>query len=125
MVDTGYIYLTVDELCAGALVHLISGVDQECPLRIATGATATAITGYTEWISQGERILTLGWDWQMHTIGDAVRLQRVGPPSSNLMLQSPSGRDLGHARTVELLNAYVDAFDWQHATLGHINARYS
>jgi len=125
MLDTGYIYLTVDELCAGALVHLISGVDQECGLACAAGATATAITGYTEWVSQGERILTLGWDWQMQAIGDAVFLQRVGPPSSNLMLQSPAGRDLGHAQTVALLNDYVDGFDWQHATLRHISVRYA
>jgi len=124
MLDTGYIYLTVDELCAGALVHLVSGVDQECGLACAVGATATAITGYTEWVSQGEPILTLGWDWQMYVDGDAVCLQRVGPPSSNLMLQSPARRDLGHARTIALLNDYVDGFDWQHATLGHINARY-
>jgi hypothetical protein len=125
MVDTGYIYLTVDELCAGALVHLISGVDQKCLLTGGGGgAIATAITGYTEWIGQGERILTLGWDWQMHANGDAVRLQRVGPPSSNLMLQSSARRDLGHARTIALLNDYVDGFDWQHATLGHISARY-
>jgi len=124
MVDTGYIYLTVDELCAGALVHLISGLDQECRPGCATGATATAITGYTEWIGQGERILTLGWDWQMRMCGNAVRLLRVGPPSSNLMLQSPARRDLGHARTVALLNDYVDSFDWQHATLGHIGIRY-
>jgi hypothetical protein len=126
MVDTGYIYLTVDELCAGALVHLISGVDQECLLTDGGGggAIVTAITGYTEWIGQGERILTLGWDWQMHASGDAVRLQRVGPPSSNLMLQSSARRDLGHARTIALLNDYLDGFDWQHATLGHISARY-
>jgi len=125
MLDTGYIYLTVDELCARALVHLISGVDQECGLTCAAGATATAITGYTEWVCHGERVLTLGWDWQMHAIGDAVRLQRVGPPSSNLMLQSAAGRDLGHDHTIALLNDFVDGFDWQHATLGHINARYS
>jgi hypothetical protein len=124
MFDTGYIYLTVDELCAGALVHLISGVDQECGHTSACGAVTTVITGYTEWISQGERVLTLGWDWQMCAAGTTVRLERIGPPSSNLMLQSAARRDLGHARTVELLNAYVDSFDWQHATLGHISVRY-
>jgi hypothetical protein len=125
MLETGYIYLTVDELRAGALVHLVSGVDQECRHAVTGGATSTAITGYTEWISQGERVLTLGWDWQMCTSGDTVHLQRIGPPSSNLMLQSATRHDLGHARTVELLNAYVDSFDWQQATLGHINVRYA
>lgn len=125
MQETGYIYLTVDELCAGALVHLISGVDQECEWVSCTGAMATAITGYTEWISEGERVVTLGWDWQMRGAGATVRLERIGPPSSNVMLQSAARRDLGHARTAVLLNAYVDGLDWQAATLGHISARYS
>lgn len=122
MVDTGYIYLTVDELCAGALVHLISGIDQDC--RIAgAGAVATAITGYTEWVSEDGPVLTIGWDWQMTADGDQVRLKRISPPSSNVMLQSPARRDLGHARTLALLNDYLDGFDWQPATLGHIGAR--
>jgi hypothetical protein len=124
MVEQLYIYLTVDELCAGALVHLISGVDQDAPAGAGDGAVATAITGYTEWISASRPVVTLGWDWQMHAIGNAVRLERIGPPSSNLMLQSPARRNLGHARTAELLNAYLDGFNWQATTLGHIGRRY-
>jgi hypothetical protein len=124
MVDTGYIYLTVDEFCAGALVHLMSGIDQECQLARCTGAVATAITGYTEWVSAEGPVLTIGWDWQMTAAGKEVRLQRIGPPSSNVMLVSPGRRDLGHARTVALLNDYLDGFDWQPATLGHLSARY-
>ena len=62
MVDTGYIYLTVDEFCAGALVHLISGVDQEWQLAGCTGAVATAITGYTEWVSVEGPVVTIGWE---------------------------------------------------------------
>lgn len=119
MSDTGYIYLTVDELCAGALVHLISGVDAQHGLA-CTGAVITEITGYTEWISDGGRVLTIGWDWQMTAGG----LRRISPPSSNLMLQSRARRNLGHARTVELLNDYLDGFNWQPVTLGHISARY-
>lgn len=119
MSDTGYIYLTVDELCAGALVHLISGVDTQDGV-IGAGAVVTEITGYTEWISEGVRVLTIGWDWQMTAEG----LRRIGAPSSNLMLQSRARRDLGHARTVELLKDYLDGFNWQPATLGHISARY-
>jgi len=124
MPDTGYIYLTVDELCAGALVHLISGVDAQGTLATAPGAVATQITGYTEWVSAGGRLLTIGWDWQMTAAGDSVHLHRIGAPSSNLMLQSRARRDLGHIRTVELLKQYLDGFNWQPATLGHIAARY-
>ena len=124
MSDTGYIYLTVDELCAGALVHLISGVDAQHGLATAPGAVATHITGYTEWVSEGGRLLTIGWDWQMTTAGDIVQLRRIGAPSSNLMLQSRARRDLGHAQTVALLKEYLDGFNWQPATLGHICARY-
>jgi hypothetical protein len=67
MVDTGYIYLTVDEFCAGALVHLISGIDQECHLAGGAGAVATAITGYTEWVSADAPLVTIGWDWPRAT----------------------------------------------------------
>jgi hypothetical protein len=122
MVDTGYIYLTLDELCAGTLVHLMSGVDQECHLATGTGAMATAITGYTEWVSSAAPVLTIGWDWQMTATGHVVQLERVGPPSSNVMLVSPGRCDLGHARTVALLDDYLDGFDWQAATLVHIGA---
>ena len=124
MVDNRYIYLTVEELRAGALVHLISGVDEETGVPCCAGAVTTAITGYTEWISAERPRLTLGWDWQMCARGDVVLLQRIGPSSSNLMLQSPARHNLGHALTVLLLNAYVDDFDWQADTLGHISARY-
>ena len=124
MLDTGYIHLTFDELCQEALVHLVSGVDHDGRQSGACGATSSPITGYTEWVSQGERVLTLGWDWQMCTDGDTVQLQRIGPPSSNLMLQSATRCDLGHARTVELLNTYVDSFNWQQATIGHLNLHY-
>jgi len=123
MVDFGYIHLTVDEFCTGALVHLISGVDQECNLVDCIGALATAITGYTEWVSADAPVLTIGWDWQMIAEGHVVQLKRISPPSSNVMLQSDGRRDLGHARTVALLNAYLDGLDWQPATLGHIGAR--
>jgi hypothetical protein len=119
MSETGYIYLTVDELCAGALVHLISGVDAQEGLPCA-GAVVTEITGYTEWVSEDGPVLTIGWDWQMTADG----LQRIGPPSSNLMLQSRARRNLGHARTVELLKDYLDGFNWQPVTLGHISTRY-
>lgn len=124
MVDTGYIYLTVDELRAGALVHLISGVDLEFLRTDGTGALVTAITGYTEWVSEHAPVLTIGWDWQMTAEDNVVRLKRISPPSSNVMLQSAARRDLGHARTVTLLNEYLDGLDWQPATLGHIGVRY-
>ena len=124
MVDTGYIYLTVDEFCAGALVHLISGIDQDCCLARGAGALATAITGYTEWISANAPVLTIGWDWQMTAEGNVVQLKRISPSSSNVMLQSAGRRNLGHARTVALINDYLDGLDWQRVTLGHIGARY-
>ena len=120
--DNSYVYLTVDELRAGALVHLVSGIDHDAASAPVAGVMTTAITGYTEWIGTGQPVVTLGWDWQMCATGAVVRLHRIGPPSSNLMLQSPARHNLGHARTALLLNAFVDGFDWQVATLGHIGA---
>lgn len=124
MLDTAYVYLTLAELHAGLLVHLISGMDEDAAPSLAAGASATAITGYTEWISEGGPVVTIGWDWEMRVAADRVRLQRVSLPSSNVMLQSPARRDLGHATTVQLLKDYVDTFAWQDATLVHITGRY-
>lgn len=125
MSDTGYVRTTFAQLQQVHFTHLISGVDEDGPPDIAESASSTVICGYTEWISQGGLVITIGWDWQMLPEGRGCRLTRVGPPSSNLMLQDPNGIDLGPHRTTALLETIIDNFNWQTEALQYINNRYS
>lgn len=106
------------------LVHLVSGVDLDEPADGAGHATTTAIGGYTEWVSQGGLMITVGWDWQMLPQRGCA-LARASPPSSNLMLQGPAGDDLGPRKTALLLETFIDNFSWQPEALQYINIRYS
>ena len=124
MCETGYIRISYAQLQQVHLVHLISGVDEDGPPG-AGSASITVICGYTEWISQDGRVITIGWDWQMLPEGRGRHLERVSLPSSNLMLQSPVGTDLGHCTTAALLATFVDSFNWQPDTLQYITNRYS
>ncbi|MES2316849.1 MAG: DUF4902 domain-containing protein [Pseudomonadota bacterium] len=124
MFENGYVRLTYAGFQALCLQHLISGVDEDGPDDAPDGASATAITGYTEWISSEQPMLTIGWDWQMLPGDRGVRLRRESEPRSNVMLQSPAREDLGAAKTTVLLETIVDSFDWQTEALAHISDRY-
>ncbi|WKB51106.1 DUF4902 domain-containing protein [Eleftheria terrae] len=96
--------------------HLFSGLDPECldgalPL---CGGAAAGISGYTEWVSCDEPLLSLGWDWRLdHRSG----WPEVAAPGvrSNLMLVDEQGFDLGSALTIDRLNALLKTLDWQAA----------
>ncbi len=115
----------MSDLADVRLVHLISGLDEGMPAAGGDAASPTVITGYTEWISDTEPVLTIGWDWQMNTHQLPVQLQRIDVPRSNLMIQDSSANDLGQDKAATLLEQYVDSLDWQDTTLAHITARYT
>ncbi|MES2299297.1 MAG: DUF4902 domain-containing protein [Pseudomonadota bacterium] len=125
MPDTGYVYLTLSELQEICLVHLISGMDEERPAFPFEGAVPTAITGYTEWISDGQRVVTIGWDWQMQCDSDEIKLKRISEPSSNVVLQTPGRENLSAPLTTNLLEDFIDTFSWQSQALAHICNRYN
>lgn len=122
---SGYIHLSFAELQDLSLIHLISGLDEDVANMPAEGAVPTAITGYTEWIADGNQGVSIGWDWQMRADSRHVQLTRVGDASSNVMLQSESRTDLGTAKTALLLEVLIDGLNWQPITLNYVNERYS
>lgn len=124
MFENDYVRLTYAQFQALCLQHLISGVDEDAPEQAQHAATPTAITGYTEWISSEQPMLTIGWDWQILPHDRGVLLRRESEPRSNVMLQSPAREDLGVEKTIVLLETIVDSFDWQSKTLAHITNRY-
>lgn len=121
----GYVRTTLEHLKTLTVAHLVSGLDEDSPLLSADGATSTAITGYAEFVNEGPPALTIGWDWQMTVADGTIRLNRVGEPRSNIMLQSDDGVDLGPHASAVLLQSFVDAFAWQADVIDYVNLRYA
>lgn len=119
----GYIRLSQAALHKMYLAHLISGVDEDRPA-CDDDATLMAITGYTEWISEGDKVVTVGWDWLMRYGDDGLRLERTSEPRSNLMVQDMDRKDMGPHGSTALLACVIDNFHWQEETLRYINNRY-
>lgn len=123
MSNPSFVHLTFSQLQEIRFTHLISGMDEDGPPDTGDAAVTIAITGYTEWIAG--TTITLGWDWQMLHEKAAVRLSRISPPNSNLVLESAGGAELDDDKTDALLGAFVDSFDWQSQTLAYLNHRYN
>jgi len=120
----GLVRLSIAELLATPMRHLVSGVDPEEEPRIDKCGVATTLTGYTEWVSIGEPMLSVGWDWCVQSEGFIPIWKRVGLPRSNIMIVDASGNDTGWARNLELLVTFVDALPWQSLTPEAIAVRY-
>lgn len=120
----GYIRLSLTQLGAVKLIHLTSGLDEDMPACTTESAAATAITGYTEWVSDTIPAISIGWDWIMHVRDGAVRLTRLGEPRSNCMLKNEDDADLGPIRSNAALAGFVDTLAWQGEAEHHIASRY-
>lgn len=117
----GYIRMTFEAFQQAELVHLFSGMDEDRPSANGIGANFSAITGYTEWISNPAPAITIGWDWKLAGVQGTASLIHVGIPGSNLMFLDEHGHDLGSERTRQLLVNWLDVFSWQSETLRAIS----
>lgn len=118
----GYIRLTFESLQQVGMAHLLSGMDEDRPIAMGTGASSYPITGYTEWVSHGTPAISIGWDWELIGVQGKAQLIQTGTPGSNLMFVDQHGHDLGSAQTKLLMAAWLNAFNWQTETLGAITA---
>jgi len=120
--NDGYIRLSFSEMLNVDLHHLITGLDEDSPETSSAGAQLTTITGYTEWITTTVPSITLGWDWQLDTALNDIRLCRVNAPRSNVMLQDIHRIDLGSAKTSAMLEVIIDILNWQAHAQNHITS---
>ena len=58
----GLIRLSIEELLSTPITHLVSGVDVDDSPKLSTCGKATSISGYTEWVSTSDPIISIGWD---------------------------------------------------------------
>jgi hypothetical protein len=120
----GLVRLTLNEVLSTPLSHLISGVDEEVSGQHPQCGSATSLTGYTEWCSQAEPAIVMGWDWVSICDHAGPRLARVGPPRCNIMLVDHAYVDLDWERQLEILGTVIDSMDWAQQTEATLAQRY-
>jgi len=113
----GYVRMMYAAFQQVEMVHLFSGMDEDRPSADGIGASISAITGYTEWISNSTPEITIGWDWKLTGVQGTARLIHAGVPGSNLMFLDQNSHDLGPEQTRQLLVIWLEVFGWQSETL--------
>ena len=114
-----YVRLTETALQRVVLVHLQSGLDSNedrNELRaFEAGSLLPSIAGYTEWISEEARAVSVGWDWVVSSSGEPT----LSPHSvrTNTMLVDEQGIDLGHQATTEAVIRAIHRLPWPPAVL--------
>lgn len=79
------------------------------------GASLSVLCGCTEWLTESDPPISLGWDWELRPSGQ-MWLNRHSIRSS-LMLIDDEGADLGLALSVAAVMRRIEALDWQAAVL--------
>jgi len=97
--------------------HLFSGIDDDRPPINGVGANYSAITGYTEWVSNSSPVITIGWDWAMTRGETNASLVHAGIPGTNLMFLDQQNQDLGPEITRQMLSTWLCIFRWQSETM--------
>jgi len=120
----GAIHLSLAQLHLVSFRHLISGLDENVAEPELVHAMSTSLTGYTEWLSLEQPVISLGWDWQLDSAGIGMQLSRVGEPRSNMMLADTGLGDLSYAQSTKLLEKFVDQLNWQDCVFKAIEIRY-
>jgi len=125
MFDTADLRMPFQALQQRCLEHLISGLDEnDMPPPSGEAAIPCQLSGYTEWVSQEQPALTIGWDWELLAGLDKIALRRVGQPRSNICLSVQPGGDCDWPQSDALLSRFVDGYNWQDETLLNIQSRY-
>jgi hypothetical protein len=124
LTNMGQVQVTAKELVALRLKHLFSATDIEptdLPAERRCGS-ATSLTGYTEWQSDADVPISIGWDWcigiRPTCTGSALFEQaaywrRNDLPHTNIQLLDEHGRALTWEDNLRVLATWVDAQDWQ------------
>ena len=92
---------------------LYFGMDDDRSVTSGLGASATSITGFTEWISHGIPAITIGWDWELAGTDGKPCLLQTGIPRRSIMFVDQHCQNLGTEQTTAILVGWFKTFDWQ------------
>lgn len=104
----GYVRLWAGRLAQIALTHLCSGRDADSSLDRVNQPNGAGVCGYTEWVNEGQPVISIGWDWHLSAVQNVQRCVRSGLPCSNVMLVDSQGNDIGPDSTSLYLAHWLD-----------------
>ncbi|MEO8153327.1 MAG: DUF4902 domain-containing protein [Rhizobacter sp.] len=93
------------------------------PSRQIEGASASALSGCSEWVTESDPPITAGWDWTVTASGD-VQLNHHSV-RTNLMLVDAQHGDLGHAVSINAIVHRLEGLAWQGCVLAVLRTRPS
>jgi len=112
MSPDGYIRVPLASLNAMSFIHLFSQSDDDFLRELRAQTVPACSAGFSEWKSETEPPISLGWGWFVHSQSRHLLLAPDGI-RSNVMLIDTCGYDLGVMKTSHLFGMWLNDFDWQ------------
>ncbi len=111
--EDGYIRLTFQQLCTLQFSQRQTINDDDLREELVEQDVPAMGAGYCDWLDASTAVqISVGWAWFV-TAQDAPQLLAPGGLSSNVMITSADGNDLGPSKTDELLRAWLSGQAWQ------------
>ena len=120
----GYIRLSLTSLNELSFTHLFSEHDDAFLNELREKTVPARLAGFSEWRSDTDPSVSLGWGWFIHDQSDLMMLAPDGV-RSNVMLLDAQGYDLGPMRTSDLFCTWLNIFPWQDVVNMALNRRFS
>ncbi|WP_262964619.1 DUF4902 domain-containing protein [Methylobacter psychrophilus] len=121
----GYIRLTLAQLTCLQLHHLHSNLYTEHILNVCSATSLTEIKGYTEWVSQSQPSISVGWDWLVDYRIGATDYSMDGQPFSNILLRNNQQHDLSEEESLTIIGLWLNTLNWQEEIFNYIQSKYS
>ncbi|HVK93725.1 MAG TPA: DUF4902 domain-containing protein [Noviherbaspirillum sp.] len=112
MSPDGYIRLPLGRLSALSFVHLFSESDADFLQELKAQTIPASAAGFSEWKSDNDPAISLGWGWFIHSQSNRMLLAPDGV-RGNVMLIDALGYDLGPRKTSSLFGTWLSVFEWQ------------
>ncbi|AMM23370.1 DUF4902 domain-containing protein [Variovorax sp. PAMC 28711] len=125
--NDGLLRLRRHDLNQMQLTHLMSGLDDDASPSDANPlcGSSASFCGYTEWISEKDPRLTIGWDWQLDDGAPMQRVVRLGLPRTNVLVLDGEQEPLPWNESLHVLATFIDTFDWNTPAFQAVCQRYA
>jgi len=111
--EDGYIRLTFLQFCELQFSKRQAITDDDLREELLAQDVPAFSAGYCDWLDDSTPVqVSISWAWFL-TAYDTSTFLAPGGLSCNVMLTSADGRDLGQARTDELLRSWLSTRQWR------------